>query len=199
MEILFGKRKIVCKLVLCGDALCGKTTNVMSMFDRLPPAQRLTEKVMEIPTEADKTLKYECTQVSFGKHFGFDVVFGIYTVPGQIFYKESRKLILKNVDGIIFVADSQPSKMDNNIRSLTEVQQHLMEMNRQLYSEVPLVLQFNKQDLPDAMNPVEMRAKLQFANSPFITASAITGKGVTETFDKMVEMVKSNIKRKEVV
>lgn len=195
MEIRHKERTIILKVVYYGPALCGKTTNLKQSFDRLKPEQKLSAEILEIPTEVDKTLRYDFMPLTIGKIAGYKAKFMVYTVPGQVHYEASRKLILKNVDGIVFVADSQKGMGDENLLSLMELTDHLKEQKKRLYDDVSLVLQFNKQDVPDAM-PVEMMAQSlqQRDDTPWFAACALDGTGVMETFQTIVKMTVANIK-----
>ncbi|HLM59937.1 MAG TPA: GTPase domain-containing protein [Pyrinomonadaceae bacterium] len=193
MEIIHSERIINLKVVYYGPALCGKTTNLNQTFDRLKPEQRLSSKVEEVPTESDRTLKYEFVPLTIGRIGGYQAQFRVYTVPGQVFYEASRKLILKSVDGVVFVADSQKGKESENIASLAELERNLAMQNVRLYEDVALVLQFNKQDSEDAMSIGEMAAVLQKSDAPCFAAAAVTGDGVMETFQAIIRMTVANI------
>jgi len=194
MEINHRERVVNLKVVYYGPALCGKTTNLKSTFDRLKPEQRLTNSIIEIPTESDRTLKYEFLPLTIGKIGGYEARFAVYTVPGQVYYDASRKLILKNVDGVVFVADSQKGKGDDNALSLTELERNLALQNVKLYEDVSLVLQFNKQDSDNAMPVALMANSLQKDDTPYFAAAALTGEGVMETFQTIIRMTVANVK-----
>lgn len=193
MEIIHAERVINLKVVYYGPALCGKTTNLNETFARLKPEQKMAEKIEEVLTESDRTLKYEFTPLSIGKIGGYEARFKVFTVPGQVFYEASRQLILKGVDGVVFVADSQKGKERENSLSLLELEEHLLLQNIILYRDVPLVLQFNKQDSEDAMPTGVMAEALRKNDAPCFAAAAITGDGVMETFQTIIRMTVANV------
>ena len=195
MNIILPTKTVQFKIVFYGPALCGKTTNVNETFKRLTPEQRLSDKVREIETDTDKTLKYEFMPVRFNKVRGFVAEFSVYTVPGQVFYENSRKLLLKNTDGIIFVADSQQEKRQENIDSFKEMKRHLESNGLRLYEDVALTIQFNKQDLASAMDVDQMVADLCERDTPYYAASAANGEGVAETFTTIIKQTISNARR----
>lgn len=195
MEIFHRERVINFKIVYYGPALGGKSTNLFQTFARLQPQQKLTNAVMEIPTDTDRTLKYEFLPLAIGQIGSYQARFAVYTVPGQVYYEASRKLILKNVDGVVFVADSQKGKYGDNLISLLELERNLEDQQLKLYEKIPLVLQFNKQDAAGAMGIEEMTDALQKNEDvPVFAASARTGEGVMETFQTIIRTVVSNVK-----
>src|ERR1700760_2883279 len=152
-------REINCKLVYYGPGLCGKTTNLQYIYERTNPDHK--GKMISLATETERTLFFDFLPLSLGEIRGFKTRFHLYTVPGQVFYDASRKLILKGVDGVIFVGDSQIERMDANIESLENLEKNLKEQGYDLKA-VPYALQFNKRDLPTAVPAEEMYRQLNF-------------------------------------
>lgn len=179
------------KIVYHGAGLCGKTTNMHQIFRRLQPEQKLTPEIVEIPTQQDKTLSFDFMPLSIGKIGAYAAVFEFYTVPGQVHYQSSRKLILDGVDGVVFVADSQNQMKEENIRMLEELKSYLRVIKPN--EEIPIALQFNKRDLFNVM-PVEMMLDdLQEKDEPWFEGSALSGEGVMETMQTIVRMVLANM------
>jgi signal recognition particle receptor subunit beta len=146
--INYAAREINVKIVFYGPGLCGKTTNLQYIYEKSSPQQK--GKLISLATETDRTLFFDFLPLDLGAVRGFKTRFHLYTVPGQVFYDASRKLILKGVDGVVFVADSQEARMDANVESLRNLEENLNENGFELKT-VPYVLQFNKRDLPSAM------------------------------------------------
>jgi signal recognition particle receptor subunit beta len=184
------------KIVYHGAGLCGKTTNLQEIFKRTRAEQKLSQSIMEIPTKEDKTLSYDIMPLTTqNKIRGLTPVFSFWTVPGQVHYKSSRKLILEDVDGIVFVADSQSSQRNGNILMLAEMKAILEELNtaKKLDLEnIALVFQFNKRDLPGIMDAETLKQDLGIMDEPCFEASAINGVGVMETMQTIVQMTISN-------
>ena len=174
------------KIVYHGPGLCGKTTNLHQIFARVRPDQKISQEIMEIPTQEDKTLSFDLIPLSIGSIKGYTATFSFYTVPGQVHYQTSRKLILEDVDGVVFVADSQKQIRDENIRMLDELRKIVNN------PELPLVFQFNKRDLPDVMDVETMQADLIDEDQPFYEAVATQGIGIMETFQTIVRLTVSN-------
>jgi len=145
--INYASREINCKIVYYGPGLCGKTTNLQYIYDATAPTAK--GKLISLATETDRTLFFDFMPLELGTVRGFKTRFHLYTVPGQVFYDASRKLILKGVDGVVFVADSQEERMDANIESLYNLEENLQANGYDL-SKIPYVLQLNKRDLPNA-------------------------------------------------
>jgi mutual gliding-motility protein MglA len=171
-----GAREITCKLVYYGPGLCGKTTNVQYIYEQTHA--QLRGKMISLTTESERTLFFDFFPLTLGQVRGFRVRFHLYTVPGQIFYKASRKVIMKGTDGVVFVADSQPERMDANIESVECLHENLAEHG---LTGVPLVLQCNKQDVHDAVAVEQLQQQLGFGELPSFAAAANTGVGVFET------------------
>jgi signal recognition particle receptor subunit beta len=184
--INYAAREINCKLVYYGPGLGGKTTNIKFVYEKTNPNAK--GKLISLATETDRTLFFDFLPLDLGEIRGFRTRFHLYTVPGQVFYDASRKLILKGVDGVVFVADSQAARMDANLESLKNLELNLKEQGYDLKT-IPYVLQFNKRDLPTAMPVEEMKKALHFKQEPIFEAIANKGTGVFETLKMIAKMV----------
>jgi hypothetical protein len=184
--INYAAREINVKIVFYGPGLCGKTTNLQYIFEKSSPQQK--GKLISLATETDRTLFFDFLPLDLGAVRGFKTRFHLYTVPGQVFYDASRKLILKGVDGVVFVADSQEARMDANEESLRNLQDNLSENGFDLKS-LPFVLQFNKRDLPSAVLVDDMYRSLNFKGEPTFEAVATKGIGVFETLKAVAKQV----------
>jgi signal recognition particle receptor subunit beta len=184
--INYAAREINVKIVFYGPGLCGKTTNLQYIFDKSSPQQK--GKLISLATETDRTLFFDFLPLDLGAVRGFKTRFHLYTVPGQVFYDASRKLILKGVDGVVFVADSQEARMDANVESLRNLEVNLQENGFELKT-IPYVLQFNKRDLPSAMLVDDMYRLLNFKGEPTFEAVATKGIGVFETLKAVAKQV----------
>ncbi len=184
--INYAAREINVKIVFYGPGLCGKTTNLQYIFEKSSPQQK--GKLISLATETDRTLFFDFLPLDLGSVRGFKTRFHLYTVPGQVFYDASRKLILKGVDGVVFVADSQEARMDANEESLRNLEENLQENGFDLKS-VPYVLQFNKRDLPTAVLVDDMYRLLNFKGEPTFEAVATKGIGVFETLKAAAKQV----------
>ncbi|NIO15769.1 MAG: hypothetical protein GTN70_01995 [Deltaproteobacteria bacterium] len=182
----YAAREISAKIVYYGPGLSGKTTNIESIYSMLQSDQR--GKLISLPTETDRTLFFDFLPVELGKIKGFTVRFHLYTVPGQVFYNQTRKLVLQGVDGIVFVADSQVNMLDSDIESLRNLQENLASYGKNL-EELPFVMQFNKRDLKNIMSVEEMNSHLNENGVPYFNAIAITGEGVKDTLMEIAKMV----------
>ena len=179
-------REINCKLVYYGPGLCGKTTNLQYIYDKSNASAR--GKLISLATETDRTLFFDFLPLELGTVRGFKTRFHLYTVPGQVFYDASRKLILKGVDGVIFVADSQEERMDANLEALDNLVTNLKGQGYD-FNTIPYVLQFNKRDLPTAMSVEDMKKVLCRRNEPIVEACASKGSGVFETLRAVAKVV----------
>src|SRR4030088_435574 len=150
-------REINCKIVYYGPGLCGKTTNLQYIYERTNPEAK--GKMISLATETERTLFFDFLPLSLGEIRGFKTRFHLYTVPGQVFYDASRKLILRGVDGVVFVADSQSERMDANIEALENLHENLKEHGYE-FAKIPYVLQLNKRDLPTAMSIEDLKKEL---------------------------------------
>jgi signal recognition particle receptor subunit beta len=182
----YASREINCKIVYYGPGLCGKTTNLQYIFQKTNPDIR--GKMISLATETERTLFFDFLPLALGTIRGFKVRFHLYTVPGQVFYDASRKLILKGVDGAIFVADSQVERMDANDESLENLRINLQEQGYDL-DDLPYVIQYNKRDLPNVAPVEEMRALLNPRGVPDFEACATTGEGVFDTLKATARLV----------
>ncbi len=184
--INYAAREINVKIVFYGPGLCGKTTNLQYIFEKSSPQQK--GKLISLATETDRTLFFDFLPLDLGAVRGFKTRFHLYTVPGQVFYDASRKLILKGVDGVVFVADSQEARMDANVESLRNLEDNLRENGFEL-KNVPYVLQFNKRDLPSAVLVDDMYRLLNYKGEPTFEAVATKGMGVFETLKAVAKQV----------
>ena len=185
-------REINCKLVYYGPGLCGKTTNLQYIYERTNPEAK--GKMISLATETERTLFFDFLPLSLGEIRGFKTRFHLYTVPGQVFYDASRKLILKGVDGVVFVADSRRERMDANIESLWNLENNLKAQGYDLM-KIPYVLQFNKRDLPHVMSIDEMVKELQRKDEPIFEAVAPTGVGVFDTLKAVAKQVLMELRK----
>lgn len=172
-------REMTAKIVYYGPGLCGKTTNLMVIFDKLDPKSK--GKMLSLATKTDRTLFFDLLPVDIGKVGPFNLKIQLYTVPGQVFYNETRKLVLKGADSVVFVADSQPAMVDANRESFANLLENLEE-NQIDPNDTPIVIQYNKRDLPHAMPVDKLQEALGFEGYPYSEASALKGDGVMETF-----------------
>jgi signal recognition particle receptor subunit beta len=190
--INYAAREINCKLVYYGPGLGGKTTNIKFVYEKTNPNSK--GKLISLATETDRTLFFDFLPLDLGEIRGFRTRFHLYTVPGQVFYDASRKLILKGTDGVVFVADSQAARMDANLESLKNLELNLREQGYDLKT-MPYVLQFNKRDLPTAMPFDEMKKALHFKGEPIFEAIANKGTGVFETLKMIAKMVLMELRK----
>ena len=190
--INYSAREINCKIVYYGPGLCGKTTNLNFIYGKTNPDAK--GKMISLATETERTLFFDFLPLSLGEIKGFKTRFHLYTVPGQIFYDASRKLILKGVDGIVFVADSQVERMDANMESLENMQENVEEHGYSL-DTIPYVIQYNKRDIEDCVPLDEMRSMLNKVGVPEFEAKAMSGEGVFETLKAVVKLVLVELKK----
>ncbi|MCU0605907.1 MAG: ADP-ribosylation factor-like protein [Candidatus Edwardsbacteria bacterium] len=188
--INYSSREINCKLVYYGCGLCGKTTNIKYIYGKVSPEAK--GKLISLATELDRTLFFDFLPLDLGSIKGFKTRFHLYTVPGQVFYNASRKLILKGVDGIVFVADSQVERLEANVEALNNLQENLTEYGMNIET-IPFVIQYNKRDLPNIATVDEMRAQLNKWNVPEYEAVAHQGYGVFETLKEVAKKVLKNL------
>jgi signal recognition particle receptor subunit beta len=185
-------REINCKIVYYGPGLCGKTTNLQYIYERTNPDAK--GKMISLATETERTLFFDFLPLSLGEIRGFKTRFHLYTVPGQVFYDASRKLILKGVDGVIFVADSQIERLEANQESVDNLRTNLAEQGYSL-EKIPYVIQYNKRDLPNVVDVEELRALINPMGVPDYEACARTGQGVFETLKAVSKLVLTELKR----
>ena len=191
--INYAAREINVKIVFYGPGLGGKTTNLQYIYEKSNPQQK--GKLISLATETDRTLFFDFLPLDLGSVRGFKTRFHLYTVPGQVFYDASRKLILKGVDGVVFVADSQEARMDANIESLRNLEDNLAENGFDLKT-IPFVLQFNKRDLPTAVPVDQMYRTLNYKGEPTFEAIAVQGMGVFETLKAVAKQVLYDLRRR---
>jgi signal recognition particle receptor subunit beta len=190
--INYSSREINCKIVYYGPGLCGKTTNLQYIFKRMNPESR--GKMISLATETERTLFFDFLPLSLGEIRGFKTRFHLYTVPGQVFYDASRRLILRGVDGVVFCADSQLTRMDANVESLENLRINLREQGYD-GDRMPLVLQYNKRDLPQVASVSELHALLNYRNSPEFESVAPMGTGVFETLKAIIKLILIDLKK----
>ena len=189
--INFAAREINCKIVYYGAGLGGKTTNLQVIYQKTADQQK--GKMISLTTETERTLFFDFLPLDLGSVRGFKTRIHLYTVPGQVFYDASRKLILRGVDGIVFVADSQEQRMDANVEALENLMSNLKEHGYD-FNKIPYVLQLNKRDLPNIL-PVEMLAtELRKKNEAIVEAVAFQGIGVFETLKEIAKQVLTELK-----
>jgi len=176
--INYSSREINCKIVYYGPGLGGKTTNIQYVYDKLNPETK--GKLVTLATEMDRTLFFDFLPLELGTVKGFKTRFHLYTVPGQVYYNASRKLILRGVDGVVFVADSDECRIDANIEALYNLHENLTEHGIEL-SEVPFVIQWNKRDMPTALPLEELEHELNPDGNKSFEAVAVKGTGVFDT------------------
>ena len=172
-------REMVAKIVYYGPGLCGKTTNLMVIFDKLDPKQK--GKMLSLATKTDRTLFFDLLPVDIGKVGNFNLKIQLYTVPGQVFYNETRKLVLKGADAVVFVADSQPAMVEANRESFANLMDNMQENNIDP-NDTPIIIQFNKRDIPGVLPVEALQEALNLEGYPYAEASALKGEGVMETF-----------------
>jgi len=190
--INYASREINCKIVYYGPGLCGKTTNLQYIYDSTSPQAK--GKLISLATETDRTLFFDFMPLELGTVRGFKTRFHLYTVPGQVYYDASRKLILKGVDGVVFVADSQEERMDANIESLENLQDNLKTQGYDLM-QLPYVLQLNKRDLPTAIPVQELTTELLKKGEPVFEAIASDGTGVFDTLKAVAKQVLTELRK----
>ena len=190
--INYASREINCKIVYYGPGLCGKTTNLQFVYQKTAPEAK--GKMISLAPETERTLFFDFLPLALGEIRGFKTRFHLYTVPGQVFYDASRKLILKGVDGVVFVADSQEERMDANMESIENLRINLTEQGYDL-DKIPYVIQYNKRDLPNVVSVDELRKELNPANIPDFEACATTGEGVFETLKAVAKLILIDLKK----
>ena len=188
--INYSSREINVKIVYYGAGLCGKTTNIQYIYDKVSPDTK--GKLITLATEMDRTLFFDFLPLELGMVKGFKTRFHLYTVPGQVYYDASRKLILRGVDGIIFVADSQTSRYDANIESLYNLHENLGDYNLKL-EELPYAIQYNKRDLPEVISMDDLEQELNPKQYPSFEAVATQGVGVFDTLKAVAKSVLRNL------
>ena len=184
----FTTREITCKIVYYGPGRSGKTTNLHYIYGRVPESRR--GRMVSLATQTDRTLFFDFLPIDLGQISGFTTRFQLYTVPGQVYYNATRRLVLQGADSVVFVADSQARQLDENLESLQNLQANLLDHSIDIRT-VPVALQYNKQDLPRELilQPVELDDALNFRGVPSFPADALHGNGVFETLKSITELV----------
>ena len=190
--INFAAREINCKIVYYGAGLGGKTTNLQYIFDKTNEKQK--GKMISLATETDRTLFFDFLPLDLGTVRGFKTRFHLYTVPGQVFYDASRKLILRGVDGVVFVADSQEERMDANVEAIDNLADNLKEHGYD-FGKIPYVLQLNKRDMPTALPVEDLKKQLVRRGEPTFEAVAPVGTGVFKTLKEVARQVLVELKK----
>lgn len=185
-------KEINCKIVYYGPGLCGKTTNLQHIHDSTNPESK--GKMISLATETERTLFFDFMPLDLGSIGGYKVRFHLYTVPGQVFYDASRKLILRGADGVIFVADSQPGRREANLESVQNLEENLA-AHQMTFATVPYVIQYNKRDLPEVTSIDELRADINPLGVPDLEASAKNGEGVFDTLKAVSKLVLKQLKK----
>jgi len=190
--INYSSREINCKIVFYGPGLCGKTTNLQWIYKKTNPDSK--GKMISLATETERTLFFDFLPLALGEIRGFKTRFHLYTVPGQVFYDASRKLILKGVDGVVFVADSQIERMEANIESIENLRINMTEQGYDL-DKIPFIIQYNKRDLPNVVPLEEMKNVLNPRRRPDFEACAVDGTGVFDTLKAIAKLVIMELKK----
>jgi mutual gliding-motility protein MglA len=190
--INFPAREINCKLVYYGPGLGGKTANLQWIYDHTGTNQK--GKMISLATETDRTLFFDFLPLDLGTVRGFKTRLHLYTVPGQVFYEASRKLILKGADGVVFVADSQEERLDANLETLDNLQEHMRDHNL-AFETIPYILQLNKRDMPDVLSVDDLKSKLLRKGEPVLEAIAVKGDGVFETLKEVTKLVLAEMRK----
>ncbi|HEV2491271.1 MAG TPA: GTPase domain-containing protein [Candidatus Acidoferrales bacterium] len=190
--INFPAREINCKLVYYGPGLGGKTANLQWIYDHTNSNQK--GKMVSLATETDRTLFFDFLPLDLGTVRGFRTRFHLYTVPGQVFYEASRRLILKGADGVVFVADSQEERLDANLETIENLKEHLKDHNLN-FDTIPYSLQLNKRDLPNILSVEELKKHLQLKGEPVVEGVAIQGHGVFDTLKEVAKLVLAELKK----
>lgn len=193
MFINWAQQEITLKIVYYGPGLSGKTTNLQYIYNNINPSSR--GDLITLKTREDRTLFFDFLQLEFGRILGKIPRFNLYTVPGQVYYKQSRRIILSGVDGIVFVVDSQIERMDDNLDTLLDLEQNLISMGHTL-KKFPLVFQFNKWDLPNIYDSDLLQERLNFYKVPCFNSIATKGEGVFETLKTIINLVVYQIQKK---
>jgi signal recognition particle receptor subunit beta len=190
--INYSSKEINCKIVYYGPGLCGKTTNLQYIYKRMQPNTR--GRMISLATETERTLFFDFLPLAMGEVRGFKTRFHLYTVPGQVFYDASRRLILRGVDGVVFCADSQLTRMDANVESIENLKINLREQGYDP-DRVPLVIQYNKRDIEHVATVAELHALINYRNVPEYESVATTGVGVFETLKGIIKLVLIDLTR----
>lgn len=193
VQFNFFRREVNCKIVYYGPGLSGKTTNLEVVHQKTPQNNR--GDLTCISTEQDRTLFFDFMPIDLGKVAGMQTKLRLFTVPGQPFYNSTRKLVLQGSDGVIFVADSQEKKLQENIESLKNLEENLAEHGINI-RDIPVVIQWNKRDMPNIMEIADLEREVNYLNAPTVTAIAPTGEGVFPTLKECATMVLESVSKK---
>jgi mutual gliding-motility protein MglA len=186
VQINFAQKEIQCKIVYYGPGMSGKTTNLEIVHGKVPAQAR--GELTSIATTGERTLYFDYMPLDLGQIAGIKTKFQLYTVPGQVYYKSTRRLVLQGVDGIVFVADSSAAKLKENLESLQDLEENLKELGKSV-KDVPIVIQYNKRDMPDAMSVEELQKQVNTHDFPYVEAVAKTGEGVFPTLKNLSSRV----------
>ena len=192
-SINYAAREISVKIVYYGPGLSGKTTNLQIIHKKVPP--EFKSDMVSLATETDRTLFFDFLPLDLGKIKGFSTKFQLYTVPGQVYYNATRKLVLRGVDGVVFVADSSPDKVQENIESFQNLEENLAEYGYQRET-VPIIIQYNKRDLPNVLSIEELHNLINKYNLPWGEAVANKGKGVFDSLKQIGKIVIDTLNKK---
>jgi len=190
--INYGYREINCKIVYYGPGMSGKTTNLEIIYKKVPATSR--GKLTSLATKTDRTLFFDLLPLDLGTIKGFKTKFQLYTVPGQVYYNATRKLVLRGADGVVFIADSQADRMDDNKESLENLKENLQEHGMDV-AAIPLVMGWNKRDLPNVSSLEDLNAKLNPWNAPGFEMEAISGRGVFDALRAVTRLVLQKIEK----
>ncbi len=191
--IKYASKEIACKIVYYGPGMSGKTTNLQYLYSRIPEDRK--GKMISLATNQDRTLFFDFLPLDLGDVFGFSTSIQLYTVPGQVYYNATRRLVLQATDGIVFVADSQTWRKEDNILSFMNLKENL-KANGFDINLIPLIIQYNKRDLIDIMDVEELRDDLNTMNVPDIATSALKGNGIIDTLRVVGKAVLSDLRKK---
>src|SRR6185436_5604658 len=186
VQINFARREVNCKIVFYGPGLSGKTTNLEIIHKKVPDTAR--GNLTSIATEQDRTLFFDFMPLDLGQVAGMKTKLFLYTVPGQVYYDSTRKLVLQGADGVSFIADSDPNRMNDNIESFKNLERNLKDYGVDI-RKIPLVIQYNKRDLPGALSVAELNAKVNPIGAPTFEAVAVKGEGVMQTLKGISKLV----------
>ena len=189
----YANKELTAKIVYYGPGLCGKTTNLQFIYDSLPSNSK--NKMLSLATKTDRTLFFDFLPLELGKIRGMSTRLQLYTVPGQVYYNETRQLVLKGADGVVFVADSQDFAMDANLESLQNLEDNLKRMRIRI-ADLPLVIQYNKRDLPNALPVARLEAELNSLGVPSFESVATTGIGVEDALRGITRIVLQDLMKK---
>jgi signal recognition particle receptor subunit beta len=192
MFINWALQEINLKIVYYGPGMSGKTTNLEYIHSKLDPS--LTGELITLKTKEDRTIFFDFMQIEVGRIKGKKPKFNLYTVPGQVYYASSRKIILNGVDGVVFVVDSQKDRMEGNIETLLDLENNLMSMGYSL-ENYPWVIQYNKRDLPNVESLDMLQKKLNFFNVPYFESVAIKGTGVFDSLKSIINLVVQHVQK----